>query len=253
MEQVSKNVNEEIFSILFEQDEVTWQTIIYDLVNKQGMDPWNINVSLLAGKFLQMLNKLKEVDFRISGKMILAAAFLLKMKSNRLLQEDIEALDALINGAEAPDEILEELEVLDEQDDVVRPRLIPRSPQPRKRKVSVFDLVSALEKALEVEERRKIYLQPMVDTKAPEKTPDISVVMSEVYKRVKTHYDKKTTALTFSAIIPSEAKEDKVMTFIPLLHLENQRSISMDQKIHFGTINIFLEKATKKSLDGLKT
>ena len=36
-----------------------------------------------------------------------------------------------------------------------KPQIYPRTPQPRKRKVSVFDLVQALEKALEVENRRK--------------------------------------------------------------------------------------------------
>ena len=42
------------------------------------MDPWDINVSVLAEKFLVMLNKLKEMDFRVSGKMVFLKMLLLK-------------------------------------------------------------------------------------------------------------------------------------------------------------------------------
>tara|TARA_B100000315_G_scaffold259880_1_gene317826 strand:+ start:1352 stop:1498 length:147 start_codon:yes stop_codon:yes gene_type:complete len=34
-----------------DEDEVTWQTILYNLVKKEGMDPWDVNVSQLAQNF----------------------------------------------------------------------------------------------------------------------------------------------------------------------------------------------------------
>ena len=95
---------DEIFEWLFQKDEVTWQTMLYELVRSEEMNPWDINVSLLAQRFLDMLRKLKEMDFRVSGKIILAAAILLKIKSNRLVHEDITNLDKLF----APDEEDEE-------------------------------------------------------------------------------------------------------------------------------------------------
>jgi len=241
---------EKIFSLLFQEDELTWQNIIYELVRTEGMNPWDIDVSMISHKFLEMLKKLKEMDFRISGKVVLASAILLKLKSNRLLEEDITALDSLISSIDDPGELLDELpldypgEGGERAKD--RPRLMPRTPQPRKRKVSVYDLVDALEKALVVENRRPIYVEPNVKVKAPKKGIDITEVIKDVYQRVEAHYDqqpeKKSEKLTFSQLIPSESKEDKVFTFIPLLHLENQQRVDMKQKLHFGEIYINLLK-----------
>ena len=85
--------------------------------------------------------------------MVLASAVLLKMKSDILIDEDIAHFDDMMNNTE------ENLPLDDNgqapYDTSGKPLLYPRTPQPRQRKVSVFDLVQALEKALEVENRRK--------------------------------------------------------------------------------------------------
>ena len=57
------------------------------------------------------------------------------------------------------------------------------------------------------------------------------------------YYSKKEAAekLSFSKLLPPRAKkEDKVFTFIPLLHLTNQRKIDLEQREHFGDIEVFL-------------
>ena len=53
--------------------------------------------------------------------------------------------------------------------------------------------------------------------------------------------------LTFSQLVPSNTKEDKIYTFIPLLHLTTQRKIDLTQQEHFGEIEIMLN--TKKEVD----
>ena len=241
----SEEPQERIFTILFKEDDLTWQNIIYDLIRTEEMNPWDIDVSLIAHKFLEMLKKLKEMDFRISGKVVLASAILLKIKSNKLLEDDINAFDSLISSIDDPGELLDELPLDypgEESKERERPKLVPRTPQPRKRKVSVYDLVQALEKAFEVESRRPIYVEPKIKLKAPENVVDITEVIKDVYQKVEDYYEKngKTQRLTFSQLIPSDSKEDKVFTFIPLLHLENQQRVDMDQKIHFGEIEIEL-------------
>jgi chromatin segregation and condensation protein Rec8/ScpA/Scc1 (kleisin family) len=40
--------HEKIFEILFNKDEVTWQSLLYELVKTEQMDPWDINVSMLT-------------------------------------------------------------------------------------------------------------------------------------------------------------------------------------------------------------
>ncbi|MEK6828202.1 MAG: segregation/condensation protein A [Nanoarchaeota archaeon] len=53
--------------------------------------------------------------------------------------------------------------------------------------------------------------------------------------------------LTFSKLLPSESKEDKVHTFIPLLHLAQQSKIELVQDIPFGEIQILLKKKEEES------
>jgi segregation and condensation protein A len=232
---------------LFDKDEVTWQSILYDLVRTEKMDPWDIDVSLLAQRFLDMLKSLKQMDFRISGKIILAAAILLKMKSNRLLGEDLDNFDRLFSGQEEDVGLLDDSgqEVYQESLDGVK--LIPRTPQARKRKVSIYDLVSALRKAMEVKKRRVMRDLPALDVKIPEKKIDITVMIKGIYGRIKDFFSKdKESKLTFSRLIPSESKEDKVYTFIPLLHLDNQRKIDLKQEVSFGEIEILLMESKKE-------
>ena len=64
-----------------ESNEVTWRSMIYELMKSEQMDPWDVDVSVLTRRYVHMLKKLKELDFRVSGKMVLAAAILLKIKS----------------------------------------------------------------------------------------------------------------------------------------------------------------------------
>jgi len=250
MELVSENPEgpqDRIFSILFKEDELTWQNIIYDLVRVEGMNPWDIDVSEISYKFLELLKKLREMDFRISGKVVLASALLLKLKSDRLLEDDIAAFDSLMSSVDDPGDLLDELS-LDEtgpkREKILAPGLMPRTPQPRKRKVSVYDLIGALEKALEVEWRRPVYVEPKVKIRMPKNFVDMGELIQDVYHKVEAYYGEpeKSHRLTFSELIPSDSKEDKVYTFIPLLHLENQRKVDMIQDIHFGEIGIEMRK-----------
>lgn len=238
--------HERIFQILYKEDEVTWQSLLYELVKKEGMNPWDINISLLTKKYIDTIKKLKELDFRISGKVLLAAAILLKMKSNRLLNEDLLEFDRLLTQEE---ELVEELELEEQQYKLwEKPILIPRTPQPRKRKVSIFDLVNALEKALEVKQRRVLNSIPTMSVKIPERKRDITEVIREVYSRIKSFFMiNSQKRLTFTQLVPSQKKEDKIFTFIPLLHLTNQRKVNLEQKEHFGEIEIMLN--AKKEVD----
>src|SRR3989344_3700049 len=236
--------HDRIFSILFSKtDEITWQSIIYELVKTEQMDPWDVNVSILTQKYIEMLKSLKEHDFRVSGKVLLAAAILLKMKSNKLVGEDLSELDKLLIGVE------EEMEELgfDETSEITKldeiTSLIPKTPQPRKRKVSIFDLVEALERALEVKKRRLLNSIPPLNLEAPKKKRDVTQVIRDVYGRIKSFFlSALKETLTFSKLLPSESKEDKVHTFIPLLHLSQQNKIELVQDIPFGEIKILLKR-----------
>jgi segregation and condensation protein A len=249
-----KKGHEKILELILDKDEVTWQSILYDLINSEQMNPWDVNVSILTQKYIERIKLLQEHDFRISGKIVLAASLLLKIKSNRWMKEDIANLDNLFMSAEEEDmnSLLEDLEDSFQPREQVDAHLIPRTPQPRKRKVSIYDLVAALEKALEVKHRRVLRDIPLLDIRPPVKKKDISEIIKEIYQKVNLFFkNKEKDRLTFSMLAPSQRREDKIYTFIPLLHLSNQRKIDIEQYQSFGEIEIMLrdKKEVEKQLN----
>ncbi|MGM5482079.1 MAG: segregation/condensation protein A [Nanobdellota archaeon] len=252
-----------LFDIIFNEDEVTWQSMIYKLVREEGMNPWDVNISVLSKRFLDMLHKLKKMDFRISGKVILAAAMLLRIKSRRLVGEDFDNLDRLIAMSDEADDdydsfdeieggFIEDVEEMEKSEEFSKKgdgyKLNTKTPLPRKRKVSVYDLVDALHKALEVKKRRTNRLSNdlEVDVKVPEKQRDITKVIQEVYENIVKYLGEKgVKKLNFSTIVPEgSSKEEKVSTFMPLLYLDNQRKIEMYQERHLSDIHITLNHTT---------
>jgi segregation and condensation protein A len=233
-------MQDKILDMLMQKDEITWQSIIFDLVKSEQIDPWDVDISLLTQKYLEILNRLKETNFFISGKVVMAASLLLKIKSNKLLSEDITNFDALINPPE--DDFFEADLFYQNQEriNVDVPKLAIKTPQKRKRKVSVNDLIKALHKALEVNQRkvlRKIKEQSQRHPEIPKKTFDISSLIKEVFERIKNLFAKKEE-ITFTKIIPSESRDDKIKTFMPLLYLDHQNKINIFQEEHFGEIKI---------------
>lgn len=242
MEQQKRIETEDhIFELLFKEDEITWQSLLYELVRTEQMDPWDIDISALTQSYISMLKKLQKMDFRISGKVLLAAAILLHLKSTKFLEEDISNLNRLINP---PEEILSEEESFYEEGEmkyVVPDKivLLPRTPQPRKRKVSIYDLIESLQKALEVKQRRLLRMLDVPKVEVPEKKIDITKTIFDLYNRIKKIFGEKEK-LFFHELVPSDKKEDKLFTFIPLLHLATQRKIDIDQESHLADIEIRL-------------
>ena len=130
---VDKVGQEQIHGLLF-GDKLSWQALIYDLINTERLNPWDIDISLLANKYLEKVKLLEEANFFVSSKVLLAAALLLRMKSEILLDHHIPFLDAILYGRkEEGKKYVQERIELDEE----MPDLIPRTPLPRTRKVSL--------------------------------------------------------------------------------------------------------------------
>ncbi|MCF7861302.1 segregation/condensation protein A [Candidatus Woesearchaeota archaeon] len=240
-------MQERIFSMLLQENEVTWQSILYDLVRSEEMNPWDIDITDLTKKYIEMLKKLNGMDFRISGKVVLAATTLLKLKSKRFVDTDISNFNDMMNMQNEEENMFYDeeypMDEIDYEEALERgqPALIPRTPQPRKRKVSIFDLIEALNQALVVQDRRVLQKVETTVMEAPEKKTDISVIIKQVHQKIESMFvhNKK---LKFSKLIPSTSKEDVVLTFIPLLHLSNMRSVDLDQREHFGELYITMLK-----------
>ena len=236
-------MEDRIYNIVVKKDEVTWQTVIYDLIKSEELDPWNVNISRLSKRYLDEVKNLKEHNFFVSGKMILAAAILLRLKSDKLMNHHIAEFDTMLYPPE--EELLEEIEgdykhALMNQNP---PKLLVKTPQARRKQITLNELMKSLEKALEVDERRRIkrlYELPLIEEAVmPKNVYNISDMIRSVYEKIVYMFKKKET-LRFTDLLESDTKEDKVMTFIPLLHLCNQQKVDLHQDKPFGEISVTL-------------
>lgn len=218
-------MNEEKLYALILSKELTWEGLIRDIVNSEGMDPWDIDISLLMQKYLEALRKIKQMDLKISGKFLLAAAILLKMKADYLLRKKEETFQ---------EEKKEEVQIKDNYE------LQPNVPLPKKRKVTIEELISSLRSALVVKERRTIrHKQREVKMKVKIKKIDLGEKIAVLYTRIVSFFKKfKTNEITFSTLTPSRQREDIIWTFVPLIHLANKGKIKLRQDEQFGEIYV---------------
>ena len=105
MEEVYTNIsdNDQLFDFLFSEDDISWKTMIYELVRSEQMNPWDVNITLLTQKYIGLVKEMQELNLRVSGKVLLAAAFLLRMKSTHLVDEGISKFDELMNQNDEDD------------------------------------------------------------------------------------------------------------------------------------------------------
>lgn len=237
--------HEKILDLLIQKNQITWQSIIYELIKSEEMDPWDIDVSKLTQKYLETVKKLQEINFFLSGKILLASALLVKIKSNKLLNEDISNLDNILFHVEKQYDELEDFYEYKERPKIIPPKLGIKTPQARRRRISVDDLVYALEKALTVNKRRIIRKQRFENYNPdfiPAKKVDMSSLIKNMYNKIKDLFVNKKK-INFTSLLPKEnvTKKDKILTLYPLLHLENQLKIDMYQEKPFDEIDIKLK------------
>ncbi len=234
-------MQDKIFNMLMKQEEISWKDIIYGLVKSEEMNPWDIDVTLLTKKYIETLKGLQEMNFFLGGKVLLASAILVKIKSQKFVEQDILEFDNyLFHQEEEENDLFEEdTEFVNRQDWDV-PALAIKTPQPRKRKVSVTDLVNALERALTTNKKKILRMNSMLKFHRPTipiKKVDIDQLIIEMITELEKHFSKKDFVI-FNDLVKGEKKIDKILTLIPLLHLENEQKICMSQEKSFGEIKI---------------
>lgn len=242
-------MEQQIFDLLLGQEEITWKTILFDLIKTEQMDPWDVNVTLLTKKYIEVIRTMQENNLRISGKILLAAAFLLKIKSEHLVQVDFANFDNLINQTEDElwgEEGMDADTVEAEKKKLAKFQLVPRNPQPRNRKVSIHDLVEALQQAMTSKKKILSRIRP-VKFNMPHRKVDIMEVIRDVYHKLLYYNTQNPGLVTFTKLLPANPRrEDKVYTFLPLLHLENHQKIDMKQEKPFEEIYIQLADSKSK-------
>ncbi len=244
-----EKIGQEQFQSFVFEDKMGWQEIIYDLINTEQLDPWDIDLFVLAQKYLVKIKELEEANFVVSSKVLLVCALLLRIKSDILLNKYMKSIDDILFNKKQ--EIQEKLKVTGFEDFDDIPELVPRTPLPRLKKVSLQELMAALNKAVQTEERRVVKKE--VEKEIYERTqlflPKKSVNLLE---RIKNMHSKviglfqKQDKIPFSNI-SGDKKEDKINAFIPLLHLDTQKKLWLHQESYLEEIWIHKERVFNKN------
>lgn len=241
---------EEIHDLLFSR-EIEWQEIIYDLINTEQLNPWDIDLIVLTEKYFKKMEELEEADFFISSKVLLAASFLLRIKSEILLNKYIKSIDEILFGKK---EVLKALpfERIELDEDI--PDLVPRSPFPRFKKVTLKELLESLNKAITTENRR--IKKEIVNKNAlressislPKRNFSIKDKIKEITERLARHFKSQETHKKISFTeFAGQDREKRIEHFSPLLHLENQKKIWLEQPRHFDEIYIWEKESYWKN------
>jgi segregation and condensation protein A len=237
---VSKVGQEQIQDLLF-GEKLSWQALIYDLVNSEQLDPWDINISLLTERFLERVRALEEANFFVSSKVLFAASLLLRIKSDILLDTSKD-IDDILFGRKKEKHALQERIELDE----AIPGLIARTPLPRFRRVSLHELMEALGHAIKTENRRIqrviVARQQAYETSLslPKRRLNVGDAIQTVHRKLEQHFRTSSDKLAFSSLA-GPTNEDRVATFVPLLHLDTQHKVWLEQEQHLGEIWILLK------------
>lgn len=205
--------------------EGVWEEVLITLT--QDMDPWNIDLKVLNQRFMEFIKRTAELDLRIPAKIILAAAILYRLKAESLHEAE---------GGEEPEPVEledEEWEEVELGDIVIPPLSVPLKREPRG-KVSLDDLVRALDKAMTIRNRREARQLFQIDLRGEdirEQIEALFVVICEFLER--------EGSVTFSMITSKSNREDKLKKFNSLLHLSNQERVNCYQNELFGEIYLY--------------
>ncbi len=244
-EEEHMSVKQEQFHDLIFGGEIGWQEIIYDLIHTEQLDPWDVDIVLLTNKFIERIQKYEEVDFFVSSKVLLAASLLLRIKSEFLLSKYMKSIDEILFGEKEKKETKFERIILDE--DI--PELIPKSPMPRFRKVSLKELIDSLNKAITTENRR--IKKEILNTNAlresgfslPKRKFNIKDKLKTLGEKLKSYFglNRELKKVSYTDFIGTD-REERLTSFFPLLQMENNGEIWLEQEKHFEEIQVWLKE-----------
>jgi len=214
--------------------EPSWEDVIVKIVAEEQMDPWSIDLIKLSNTFLVYVKKIEELDLRIPARFILIAAILLRMKSDVLIEKKERMFIP-----ESDKESDESLRIL-----ASVPPLQPPLKRIPLRNVTLNELISALRKAYQVQERRierKSRVKRAVEFAVPVPTEDITERINKLLANINEALNEIDN-IEFSRIVKRWGKKEIVEALIPLLHLAQDGKIDLHQDELFKEILVKIRK-----------
>ncbi len=234
--------------------------ILVNLAKTGKIDPWDIDIVEVTDQYLQILAEIKSQDLKLTGKTLLFAAVLLRMKSDSL-----SGINFLEIGEPEPDEFHEDdfLEMgLDSAaaplqnlpraafhtlDQVIRRRTSVK--QPRNRRVTLKDLILELKRYEELEKRRRLKetvekaerrrmrnfadlsSEEIVELAHEEFIEDTIIKLKDILERF--FFNNETISLSQ---LENEGKIDRVSAYIAVLFLAARGEVELEQESFYSEL-----------------
>ena len=226
------------------------------MAERGEIDPWNIDIVEVTDRFLEELERRKELDLRVSGRTLFYAALLLRMKSEILEETETGEDDEFADGEGEEDDIFSLDAEFDDEGNALGPierlereirRRLDRK-QLRKRPVTLFELILEL-KSLEKEQRRRQRFTSPFDPGLIEVEDVVGIAHDEGYREA---------AMAVLCQCENSLEEEGVMTleelagmmgrgvvdvYIPLLYLMFEGKVSIWQDEFFGQLFVQIWRA----------
>ncbi|MGB9703338.1 MAG: segregation/condensation protein A [Candidatus Micrarchaeia archaeon] len=206
--------------------ENNWKEMLINLVESEKLDPWSIDIVVIADKFLQKIKMLQVLDLHVAANVILASSILLRMKTETLLFEATQ---------------------VEEQNGEVEEKQTPNIPQlnlklrlPPPRRLTLQELIKAVEEIMKIQQRiKKVVNVPQQTIQIDLNEKDLDTLINETFEKIKKSVDPYGL-VTFSQLLTKKDCEEVLKIFVPLLHLEKGGKVSLFQEEFFGEIFIKL-------------
>jgi segregation and condensation protein A len=204
-------------------------SFLLDSLKASKLSPWDIDIAYLVSSFLQKMYELGVIDFRVSGRALLSASIILKLKTEQLL--DINA----------------NLELTEEEKELVLPPLeMPL--RLTSRKVTLDELLVALERVLlqgdekankaKQDEKARSFVTPLVFELEPDMI-NVEKSINETLQRI-LKLAMSEPVVKFSHLLYERTSKEVVKILLSCLHLANRGRIRVWQEEDFGEILITL-------------
>lgn len=219
--------------------------ILMNLAKDGAINPWDIDLVNVTDMFLERIEVMQMMDLRISGRTLLYAAILLRMKSTGIVMEEEED-----DCFEMMDDELDFYEV-DEYP-------VPKLPIRRRatRPVTLHELIVELRKAEKVETRRKdrsVYRK--LEERSLVTTDDVLGIAHEedILGRVRDMAAMLEECFTDHEFVPlsdlmTDDRSENIMTYVSLLFLATEKQVWLTQEELFGELYVYPARAAYEAV-----
>ena len=232
--------------------EMFWKDILYEIV--RNMNPWDIDISQLATRYAEKVENMKKMNFKIPANVVIVSSVLLRMKADMINSMSFNPDDYYNDYKDMNNKDENEFEFILQNFDptlfaetnmqsemsdwasvaiAIKPKRVP------KRRVTVFELISAIQEVLEDKKIKSYRMNSK--SKSGGKSLEINInrdmekLIEETYLKVIEILSNKKIVL-FSEI--AHDRDEIISTLISLLHLSYNQRLKLKQERLFDEIFI---------------